>query len=298
MMSDHDDEDFESLYQRGLRFRQFGETAAAIDAFRSALQINPDHVESLVALGNLLEEDWKLDEARSQYSRAVEVDPEALLPRQYLGRLESSTGHFEEAVKALKTYQELGGEDVETLLTLAEAASKVNDCKTVLKATKAVLDLDDSAYKAWELRGICYAHTEKYNEACICLNMAIDLHPSSIEALNAVGDVCYQNENYHCSSEFFESSLKVRSEQPDIMFKYATSLWFLDRWSEAVPLFEKYTSLRPEDARGWNNLGVVLREKGDVKRSVECYRKALELDPNLEVVKSNMETAMNMQVLT
>jgi tetratricopeptide (TPR) repeat protein len=287
----------EATFQRGIRFQQFGEIPAAIEAFKEVLAAEPNHVASLIALGQLHEKDQKVALARDYYTQATKAGPEDTVSREHLGQLEFSEGNMEAAAKVLKEYHKLGGADSKTLLVLAEVALALDDCSTVLKVTKTILDQDEKLHRAWELRGTCYARTEKFNEACICLNMAIDLHPSSIDALNAVGDVCYQGENYLRSAEFYESSLKVRSRQASIIFKYATSLWFLERWAEAVPLFEKYTEMEPDDPRGWNNLGVVLREKGDVKRSIECYKKALELDPNLRIAEENLATAMNMQVI-
>lgn len=296
-MNDHAKDDIEAIYQRGLRFQQFGEDAAAIEAFKEVLVSKPKHLDSLIALGKLYEKDWKLDKAREYFTRATKAKPKDLVSRQLLGQLEFSSGNLQAASNTLNEYFDLGGTDQKSLLVLAEAALGLNDCTTALKMTKILLDSNKQLHRAWEIRGTCYARTEKFNEACICLNMAIDLHPSSIDALNAVGDMCYQGENYLRSAEFYESSLKVRKKQAEVIFRYATSLWFLDRWSEAVPLFEKYTEMNPEDPRGWNNLGVVLREKGEVKRSIECYRKALELDPNLKIAKDNLETAMKMQVI-
>ncbi|MDF1539925.1 MAG: tetratricopeptide repeat protein, partial [Candidatus Thorarchaeota archaeon] len=133
--------------------------------------------------------------------------------------------------------------------------------------------------------------------ACTSLNMAIDLHQGAISSANTVGDLTYELHNYTRSVEFYELSLKGNPDQPVPLFRMGTSLWQLEKWADAIPFFEKYVSLVPEDPSGWNNLGVVLREKGEVKRAIECYTKALEIDPSLEIVKKNMETAKDMQII-
>jgi len=115
--------------------------------------------------------------------------------------------------------------------------------------------------------------------------------------LNAVGDLCYDSGNYEGAVSFFTPSITKRRKQPNVLFRLGTALWFLDRWSDAILYLEHYTKLAPDDAIGWNNLGVALREKGEVTRSLECYRRALKIDPHLEVAKTNMTTAMNKQVI-
>jgi len=206
-------------------------------------------------------------------------------------------GLFSESADTLLGYVDSGGEDLEALLTLAKAAMKLNDCQTVITVTSKIIGIDNDLYEAWELRGLCQAELGRYNAACTSLNMAIDLHPGSLTALNTVGSLCYEAENYERAAEFFESSLRVRDDQAEILFKYGTTLWFLDRWSEAIPFLEAFTIKVPDNPKGWNNLGVVLREKGDVKRALECYNRALALEPGLEPVLRNMGTAKDMQMI-
>ncbi|MHA2378259.1 MAG: tetratricopeptide repeat protein [Candidatus Thorarchaeota archaeon] len=64
-----------------------------------------------------------------------------------------------------------------------------------------------------------------------------------------------------------------------------------------MPILEKYTELVPDDLRGWNDLGVVLREEGKVKRAIEVYNRSSAVDSELTVVKQNLETSKEMQVL-
>ncbi|MHA2425873.1 MAG: tetratricopeptide repeat protein, partial [Candidatus Thorarchaeota archaeon] len=90
---------------------------------------------------------------------------------------------------------------------------------------------------------------------------------------------------------------KAEQKQPIPLFRIGASLWYLDKWADAITFFEQYVELAPDDPKGWNNLGVTLREKGEVKRAIECYNKALILDPSLEVVRTNMKTAKDMQLI-
>jgi len=128
--------------------------------------------------------------------------------------------------------------------------------------------------------------------------MALEFDPRSIVALNAVGDICYDASNYDGAVSFYEPSLSKRKSQPRVLLRHGTSLWFLDRWGEAIDFLERYTELAPDDPVGWNNLGVALREKGEVTRSLDCYKRALQIDSHLEAALNNMETAMNKVMIT
>ncbi|MGY5875507.1 MAG: tetratricopeptide repeat protein [Candidatus Thorarchaeota archaeon] len=297
MTQENEVDEARSLYSRGKNFLKFGELDAAEEALCRATELDPTLTLAWDVLGRVYDEMGKAEKAIECIGRAAELDSENLVILEDLGILQFHEKQMSGAVKTLKRYMELGGADIGALLALAKAALELDHCKTVLNTTSRLLEIDDDLYHAWELRGICLAKKHKYNPAITSLNMAVEIHPESISALNAVGDLCYNVGNYIRAVEFYEPSLEVDNKQPEILFRCGISYWFLEKWQEALPYFERYTSLVPDDPRGWNNLGCVFREKGDVKRAMECYTLALELDPHLDIVKANQETAKHMQVI-
>ena len=296
-MPESDESEVVSWYLRAVNYHKFGELFAAEDYLLRVLKADPTMVQAWIALGLVYQDMNRFDEARDSFKNAAKQKKGWDEPYKHLGLLEYSLGMLEEAIKALTKYMKVGGEDVGVLTSLVRVAFNMNDCTKVLELTSAVTEIDDDIAEIWEMRGICQARLERYNAACVSLNMALDINPESLRAINTVGDLCYEAKNYIRAVDFYEMSYEFDDGQPRILFRYGTSLWLLERWTEALPLLEKYTSLAPHDPKGWNNLGVVLREKGDVTRSTECYKRALEIDASLDVVKKNIETAKNMQVI-
>ncbi|MHA2081856.1 MAG: tetratricopeptide repeat protein [Candidatus Thorarchaeota archaeon] len=297
MMPNTPSDEVMSLYRRGEHFQRFGELNAAEESLKAAIEKDETFALAWNLLGLVYQDAGKSSEALECFNEAMKLDKKWTEPIENAGMLLYSEEMYDETIEILTRYRDLGGNELDTLLALAKAAVQADDCHTVLATTSAILEIHKDLYEVWEMRGMCQAQLGRYNTACTSLNAAIDLNPRAVSSLNAVGNLCYKAQNYIRAAEFFEPSLSVRRKQPDILFKYGTTLWFLDRWTEAIPILEKYTELSPKDPRGWNNLGVALREKGDVTRSVECYKRALELNPELDVVKKNMETAKEMQVL-
>ncbi len=286
-----------ALCRRGEHFQRFGELDAAEESLKAAIEIDESFTLAWNLLGLVYQDAEKYAEALECFEKAMELDSEWTEPIENAGMLLYSEEMYDETIETLTKYLELGGNELDTLLALTKAAALADDCQTVLTTTSVILETHEDLYEVWEMRGMCQAQLNRYNAACTSLNVAIDLNPRAVSSLNAVGNLCYDAQNYARAAEFFEPSLSVRRKQPDILFKYGTTLWFLDRWTEAILILEKYTELSPDDPRGWNNLGVSLREKGDFKRAMECYNRALELNPELDIVKKNMETAKEMQVL-
>ena len=285
------------LYDRGEKFFRFHEFDAALEALCTAIKKDDAFSPAWNLLGIVNRDSGKIDDARRCFREAMSRNPEWLEPMKNLGILEFSEDNRKEAAKHLKKYFKMDGSDSEVLLTLSRAAFEIGDCNTVLSVTSKIIDIDEDIYQAWAMRGICQAKAERFNAACTSLNVAIDLNPGAISSLNTVGEVCFDSKNYERAIEFYEMSLKANQNQPIPLFRIGASLWFLEKWAEAITFFERYVALAPEDPKGWNNLGVVLREKGEVKRAIECYNKALKLDPTLKIVKTNIKTAKDMQLL-
>lgn len=286
-----------ALYTRGERFHRFKEFAAAEEALRAALKIDPSFPPAWDLLGSVYQAMGQAEKARASFTEASGKDPAWTVPIEHLGLLEYSLKSHKDAVKALKKYMKLGGCEQSVLLTLARAASEMGDCTTVLSVTSKILANDEELYEVWEMRGLCQAMIDRLNAASVSLNMAISLNPDSVEALNKVGDLCYDVANYMRAVDFYGPSLTKKPGQPRIIFRHGTALWFAGRWSEAIPFLENYTELAPADPKGWNNLGVVMREKGLVKRALECFTKAQRIDPSLEPPRRNMETAADKQAI-
>jgi len=296
-MQDTPLEEPSTLLRRALRFSEFGEYAAAKDVLKATIQSFPSFAEGWFTLGSVHERLDEVDKARECFQQAASLNPDWTDPLVSLGKLEFRLERYREAKTVLQKYFELDGIDTDVLLLLARSAFQLEDCKTVLNTTSKIVDLDESVFEAWELRGLCHAKMGNISPACVSLNMALELNPSSTTSLNGVGDMCYESHNFAGAVECYGSSLKKLKKQPEILLRYGTSLWLLDRWSEAIPILEQYTTQVPNDPAGWNNLGVALREKGEVVRARECYKKALQINPNLEEPQKNLETAMNKQVI-
>lgn len=43
--------------------------------------------------------------------------------------------------------------------------------------------------------------------------------------------------------------------------------------------FRKVIEIQPQKPKAYNNLGVVLKDMNKVEEAIECFHKAIELDP-------------------
>ena len=51
------------------------------------------------------------------------------------------------------------------------------------------------------------------------------------------------------------------------------------RYREAIAAYSKLLELEPNLAPGYMNIGHAQRGLGDIDKAIECYKKAIELNP-------------------
>jgi len=86
-------------------------------------------------------------------------------------------------------------------------------------------------------------------------------------------------------------SLKVDILRPENLIK--EGLGHFRRTSSSAPsaLFARLTALYPKRADGWNNRGFVLMKVGEMRWAMDCFEKAVDLDPGYVVALVNLKRA-------
>jgi len=60
-------------------------------------------------------------------------------------------------------------------------------------------------------------------------------------------------------------------------------------WREAIIRFERAARIDPTYAAAYNNIGIGYEHEGDLDKARAAYEKALELEPNNQLIKQNYE---------
>ena len=99
--------------------------------------------------------------------------------------------------------------------------------------------------------------------------------------------------------EFEEGALRTEgpSEKStaERLFEEGKSASREDRLEEAIGLYRRVVSMDPAHLRAWNNLGVLLDQRGDHDVALEHFQAAVELEPENAEVLTNLGAALASQ---
>jgi len=93
---DHAD-DVDALHLLGVLLHQRGDSAAAMELLRRAVQIAPEVARLHLSLGGVLMQLGQDEAARGAFLRALELDPNLVEAHGVLGHLQLRDGELEEA---------------------------------------------------------------------------------------------------------------------------------------------------------------------------------------------------------
>ena len=114
---------------------------------------------------------------------------------------------------------------------------------------------------------------------------ALAQNENNIEILNALGDLTYLSEELNDAIHFYEKSLRIFSQQPNILFNVALIHKYSGNLVKALEAYTRALEIRPNDLECLNNRGNIFRELRLFEKAFQDLIKANEIlnsQPNIK----------------
>ena len=142
--------------------------------------------------------------------------------------------------------------------------------------------------------GYLLTELERYADALPILDQSIAINPNLPYAYNNRGFAKYKLGDYEGAIVDFNKSIELKND-----YKYwppynrANALKALKRYDEALEDFNLAIAYKADYAAAYNDRGETYELMGDRKRAIQDFEKALELEPENEAAKANVERMKN-----
>jgi len=94
-------------------------------------------------------------------------------------------------------------------------------------------------------KGISLGKLEKYHEAVVCFDRALEINPRLSEAWYNKGIAMRRLERYHEAIACYDMILKMNPRQPEAWYNKGAVLADLERYHEAINSYEKFIEFAP-----------------------------------------------------
>jgi tetratricopeptide (TPR) repeat protein len=213
-MNSLDQQNFDQLQERALLHfsrQQFGD---AVALWQRALELSPDHLETLVYLGSALRSLGENGAAAAHYERVLQLQPKMPEIFYNLGNIRQDLGEVE---KATRCYQ------------------------------KALTLKPDFALAAYNLGNICRDQGHLH-EAIQCYQHAINSDPQHAPSYNNLGNALKYQGDLARAIPCYEKALECQPDYLEARYNLGNAFYEMEEFSNALPWFDK-AGIRDAEAR-------------------------------------------------
>ena len=306
----------------GLSYQAIGNLDQAAACWRRALELKPDHVETHIALGNILKDQGKLDEtvacyrralllrpdfapahynlgnalkeqqkpddAIACYRRALELKPDFAEAYVNLGNVLKDQGKPDEAVVCYRQALQLAPDSAEAHNNLGVALKDQGKLQDAITCYRRALELSpNDAVACYNLGGALVAQG-KLEEAITCYRRTLELKPDYVEAHVSLGIALKDQGKLDEALACHHRAILLKPDFAPAHTGLGLALQDRERLDEAIACYHRALELKPDDAETHNNLGNTLKDQGKLHEALACYRRALELKPDFVQAHSNL----------
>lgn len=273
-----------SLYMLAVANGRKKESTAALRNIEKALDIKPDFIQGKYTKAVLLAENSLLDEALEEMRDVLkQCAPNSKEARKSIQMITSLMNQIakrdnpvdmaiasrpkksQEVNEYVKDMPGLGGKVSETALEeifpKLREIKKLVDMRNFAEASRRLIYLRSRHPEIADLHAIlahCYSEMGRYSEAEKSYKQALGLQPSHSEAMNGIAYIwANRGDNLDKALEYSEAAVKAEGMRAEF----------------------------------WHTHGWVLFKKGEVRKSVESFKKALGIKPNYMIARYNLGLA-------
>jgi tetratricopeptide (TPR) repeat protein len=288
-------------------YHQHKDYAQAENAFRQAVNEEPDNWEAYYYLALSLAQQEKYSEARGYFEKARELAPDDEKRRQVKEHQRSffadhakrgitalSTSNYEEAVRQFEEAVAVYNEDPVGYVNLGVAYSHLEPSAEIpdpnLKAREAFMksvEIDPTYVEGWRNLGINYRNSGDFEKAREAFAKIVEIDPEDLDALLSVGDMSFNLKDYEKALESYQEAAELEKGDALLYYNIGTADFQLGRYEEAGRAFQNAAALAQgkdqalyEDAMF--NLGFSYMKLKNYDSAITTYKALVEVNDKPE----------------
>ncbi len=178
-----------------------------------------------------------------------------------------------------------------------------------------VIEINSEDEKAWYNKGLALKEQGKCDEAIECYNKAIEINPEYGRAWNNKGVALNSQGKSDEAIECYDMVIEINSEGEHVCcnkrnpsFKKSKYddidegkewcnkgklLQIQGRLDDAIECYNKAIKINPKNDGAWYIKGLILKQQGNLDKAIECYDKTIEIKSENENVWYNKENALS-----
>ena len=293
--SDKNSPDVRNEFQKALALHQNGEFEKAEEIYRTILEIQPNHSDSLHLSGLLCHQKGETDTAMEQIHKAIQIDPTRPNYHNNLGIVFQERGEFDKAIACYQKALEIRPAFSDAHNNIGFALQDQGKLDQAIAAYQKALEISPNYPDAHNNMGTALKDLGKTEEAIACYQKAVQLRPDYAEAHNNMGLALKEQRRFDEAVGCYQKALQIRPSYIEAYSNMGTLFRDVGKFDEALGCYQKALQIKPDSTETCNNMGTTFKEQGKLAESLACYQRAIELKPDNHVAYVNMGNTLQDQ---
>ena len=246
---------------------------------RRALQMDPDMVIPRYRLAEVLQESGKLDKAAHHYRQVLRLDPGYGEANIGLGIIHKQQGQPDMAIRhfqqALQSNPLLASGPANLGTTYLQQGK-------VIKATERfyqALRIEPADAQVHLNLGIALSRSSRDSEAIEAFHQAIALKSNFSEAYYSLGLAEAQQGRQKQAVEAFRQAIRLKADHSASHYNLGVAYSQQGRLEQAAKAFQAVVRLKPDDREAYYNLALAYDQLGKGQEAVEAWSQSIRLAP-------------------
>ncbi|MBW2092507.1 MAG: tetratricopeptide repeat protein [Deltaproteobacteria bacterium] len=269
-----------SLNISGDKLFASGDLEGAIAEYEKALTLDPADLNVLNSLGVCYGHQRSLEKALECFERVLKLDQNNLMAHFNQGFTLSMAERFEEALQSFRQATEIDGQNFDALFQLGVVALELKRYDEAVESFERAEKVEGSRPVVYKYLGESLLQVGRDEEAINALKAAVRIDPKDAASMSQLG-VLFMDKGTDSEVALSLTRQSVELDQTNTVFRerFARALYGVRNLKEAEAQYRQTLEMGAESREVHYHLGQIIKEQGRLDEAAECFKRALELDP-------------------
>jgi tetratricopeptide (TPR) repeat protein len=269
---------------------------SAVLHLRRAVNLKPDSVDARNALGTALKESGQLGEAEKQFREILKSDPNSVEALNHLAEILAAQKLYSAAIgywdKALSLNMGRDPGNIDIGIARAIALSENGDQDAAASSLQQIVKTHPDLAVAHFNLGTVYANQKAFRQAADEYREASRLSPSNQETRFALAKCLVFLAEYTEAIPILKAYLLNHPKAFEPHYLLGLAYRGLEQYPQSEEQLRTAATIEPDHADLQFNLGLVMLRSGRAKEAVPHLQKAIQLDPAAEAPRLQLAIAL------
>ncbi len=274
-----------------------GDIARALTELQAVVTRAPDNPVAHYNLGRAHAARSEWEQARQQFTKALELRPDYVMARLALAQLQVSRGEFDAALKTAEAVLTVDRGNVNARLIQSAALlgeKKFGDSRVMLDA---MLKANPASADVVFQLGVVNLAENKFKDAEDSFRRAYQLNPANSRGLMGIVETNMAQNKTEAALALLEAEANKAPNRIDFLMALANTAVRAGKYDLAITTFQKVLGTLDKNSKLQGDinyrLGETYRRKGDLGNSIKSLQKARETLPDNTVVLGTLALVLD-----